>query len=102
MDRIVCRKRHTHQVFRIQNKIHMIIDLLEIHWVHVVNVNPSVNIPALDAEIASVVASDHDVANMLPFFGTIKPLIDVSIKSKGFNADRSGKKQISKTFIECP
>ena len=54
------------KVFRVEQNVSTVGDVLCGDGVHMVNENPAVNIETFRAEVAAVVAEDNEVANGLP------------------------------------
>ena len=75
------------KVFGIKQNISTVGDVLCGDGIHVMNENPAVNIETFRAEVAAVVAEDNEVAHWLPFFWTVKDLVQISVKAEGFTTD---------------
>lgn len=89
------------KVFRIEQNIAAVDNVLRGDRVHVVNQNPAVNIETFHAEIAAVVTEDNEVPHRLPLLGTIKDLIQISVETECFLPDTSVQPQILKTLLKC-
>ena len=51
-------------------------------------------------EVESIVSSNHEITNMLPFRGSIEPLVHPSLMSERWTSDLAGQLKIAEPFIE--
>ncbi len=51
-------------------------------------------------KIESVVSSDHEVTNMLPFRRSVEPLVHPSLMSERWSSDLARQLEIAEPFIE--
>lgn len=69
-------------------------DVIDAHWVHVMDDDAVVDVIALYAEITSVVSKDYVVANLLPLSRPVELLIDPTIEAERRLSDLSPERQI--------
>ena len=58
-------------------------NVINLHRIHVVDVDPVVNLKPLDAEVTTLIPIDDVVSNTTPLARGVELLFDVSIKPKG-------------------
>jgi hypothetical protein len=80
----MCR---SNQIRRIEDQIPTASKILGEDRIHVMHQHSRLNLVARHAQIAAIVAEDHEVANLLPLPGLVKPLVDPSVKPEGGDAD---------------
>jgi len=66
----------------------------------VVHEEPTVDLKALDAEIAAVVADDYLVTEQLPLSGSVETLVDVPIEAERGVADGSWQRKVVEALFE--
>ena len=89
MDSVVCPMRCTDKVLRIEDRFIITHDLIRKHCIHVMDVDPSIDLETGNAQITAFISSDDLVANLLPLSGSVETLIDVPIESESHAADSS-------------
>lgn len=65
---------------RIDDVLTTVNNLVNTHWIHVVNNGTTVDLVTLDTEITSFVPKEDGVTNMPPLPRAIEPLIDPTIE----------------------
>lgn len=89
------------KILWIQDKRRPIDDVLHGDRIHVVDHQPSMDLIASHAQIASVVSKNNDVSNVSPFGRSVKPLVDPSIRTKGLFTNLATKVEIAEALFEC-
>ena len=82
------------EILRIKKKLTPIANVFRPDGVHVVDDNAAKYLSALNAKIATFVSCDDQISNTSPFRRTIKELVHLTVKAKGFFSDRSFQTQI--------
>lgn len=67
---------------RVENATVAVSDVLNLHWIHVMNDGTTRYVVAVDAEVASVVSCNHVVANLLPLARGVELLVDPSVETE--------------------
>jgi len=83
MDRVVCTDRCGDEEFRIDKRWIPLENIDLCDWVHVVNDDSTMDLIALDTQIAAIVSDNNRIPNTDPLSRAVKALIDPSIEPKG-------------------
>src|SRR5690606_8937183 len=75
VDCVMCSMRGRDEELRIENIVSPELNVLDRHRVEVMDVDPIVDLMALDSEIAPIVSDDDRAADVLPLTRSIEPLV---------------------------
>lgn len=95
---VVCIVSCRYQVFRIQQNIGTMNDVISKDWIHVMNDCSAKNIEPLNPEITAIVPEYNEVANTSPFLRMVEFLIQISLKAEGLYSDLSVKAKVVEAF----
>lgn len=76
--------RRRNQIFGIEKEFGSILNVLKENGIHMMNIDSSMDLIALDSKIATAISYNYLIAKLLPFSRTIELLIEISVKTKSF------------------
>lgn len=88
------------KVLRIENDIVSVLDVLQSHWIYVMNEQPVVDLVAWYAQITTVVSDNDFVSKTMPFSGPVELLVDPSIEAKCRFADLTPQDEVLEPIFE--
>lgn len=100
MNGVVCVVRHADEKLGIDDGTVTLDEICQSHRIHVMDDDLVVNVVAFDPEIAPVVSSDHEVADLLPLTGSIELLIDPTVGTERRLRDSSTESQVTVPFFD--
>jgi hypothetical protein len=76
-----------YQVIDVQNELCAVSNVVNGHWIHVVNKQLTVDLVAFYAEITAIVAHDYVFSDLFPLSGSVELLVEIPIEAESRDAD---------------
>jgi hypothetical protein len=83
----------------IENPRVSIDNFLDSHRVHVMDIDPVVDLVIVDAQITTIVSDNNVIAYLAPLSGPIKLLVEVSVEAECHFADLAAQGEIFETIF---
>jgi hypothetical protein len=83
------------EILWVQNILIVLYDVSSNHGVHVVNVEPTIDLPAGDAEVTTLVTSDYFLSKLSPLPRSVEVLVHPTVIAESWVANLTSKGQIS-------
>ena len=88
------------EVLGIKNPRLTVDNILASDRIHVVNQQLYLDLAPGDTKIATMIAHDHDVTDLMPEGGSVEPLVQPPSKPEGLISDLTPHGQVFKAFYE--
>ena len=98
---LVCVEGYRYQVTRIHQVQRTRFNVFHRQRVHVMDQDPVMNIVSFNAQVASVIAEDDDVADALPLFRAVKHLVETSVVTKCLFTNFARQAKVFVSFFKC-
>lgn len=100
MNTVVRSVRDGDQELGIEYSCVSVFDITNRHRIHVMDVNPVVDIVTLHAKVASIVSNNDVASDIPPFPRRVKTLVEITIEPEGYIADLPSKRKVFKSFFQ--
>lgn len=83
VNRVVRSMRCSDQVFRIEDVLVPVSQVLNGHRVHVMDDHPPIDLESLDPEVAAQISCDHEATKCHPLPRLVELLVDPTVETEG-------------------
>lgn len=77
-----------------------VLQVTDGHWIHVMNIEPTVDLEAGHAQVTTLITNDDLVSNASPLSGRVELLVHVSVEAEGLVSNNSSEREILKALFE--